>query len=104
MEYKKFAKYYDLFYQKKNYQKEVEFLCNFITKEDQVIDIGCGTGIHASLLANKEINIEGLDLNKEMLEIAKTRLSSKLYLQNILDMHLDKKYNVIISMFAVLNH
>ena len=30
MEYKQFAKYYDMFYQKKDYQKEVEFLSNFI--------------------------------------------------------------------------
>ena len=30
MEYKEFAKYYDIFYQKKDYEKEVGFLMNFI--------------------------------------------------------------------------
>lgn len=39
-----------------------------------------------------------------MLDIAKTRLKSQLYLQDILNINLNKKYNVIISMFAVLNH
>ena len=102
MEYKEFAKYYDKFYSKKDYQKEVLFLNNFINKEDKIIDIGCGTGMHASLL--KDYNIDGLDLNKEMLEIAKSRINGDLYQQNILDIKINKKYDVIISMFAVINH
>lgn len=104
MEYKEFAKYYDLFYQKKDYKKETAFLMNFITKKDDVIDMGCGTGIHASLLIKNGINVEGLDLNNEMLNIAKKRLHTNLYLQNILEINLEKKYDVIISMFAVINH
>lgn len=102
MEYKEFAKYYDKFYSKKDYQKEVMFLKNFIDRNDNIIDIGCGTGLHASLL--KDYNIDGLDLNKEMLEIAKIRINGNLYEQNILDINIDKKYDVIISMFAVINH
>lgn len=104
MEYKEFAKYYDIFYHNKDYKNEVNFLMNFIKENDRIIDIGCGTGIHASLIANKGYDVEGLDISKEMLDIAKTRLNSKLYLQNILDINIDKKYDVIISMFAVLNH
>lgn len=102
MEYKEFAKYYDKFYSKKDYKKEVLFLKNFINKEDKIIDIGCGTGMHASLLKN--YNIDGLDINKEMLELAKLRISGNLYHQDILNIKIDKKYNVIISMFAVINH
>lgn len=104
MEYKEFAYLYDKFYLKKDYKKEVEFLKNFIKKDDNIIDIGCGTGIHASILENDGYKVDGLDLNKEMLSIAKTRLNSNLYNQNILDIKIDKKYNVIISMFAVINH
>ena len=39
-----------------------------------------------------------------MLEIAKTRLKTNLYWQNILKIDISKKYNIIISMFAVFNH
>ena len=60
--------------------------------------------MHASLLQQNGFKVDGLDLNKEMLDIAKTRVHSNLYLQNILDLNINKKYNVIISMFAVLNH
>ena len=102
MEYKEFAKYYDKFYSKKDYQKEALFLKNFINKKDKIIDIGCGTGMHASLL--NDYNIDGLDLNKEMLEIAKTRINGSLYQQNILDINIDKKYDVVMSMFAVINY
>ena len=104
MEYKEFAKYYDKFYQNKNYAKETDFLINFINQNDKIIDIGCGTGIHASLLQQKGFKVDGLDLNKEMLDIARTKVHSNLYLQNILDININQKYNVIISMFAVLNH
>ena len=104
MEYKEFAKYYDKFYKNKNYVKEVEFLLNFIHQDDKIIDIGCGTGLHASLLEQKGFRVDGLDLNKEMLDIAKTRVHSNLYLQNILEINLNQKYDVVISMFAVLNH
>lgn len=104
MEYKKFAKYYDKFYQNKNYEKETEFLKNFINDNDKILDVGCGTGIHAALLADNGFEVDGLDLNKEMLEIAKTRLKTNLYLQNILDIDINQKYNIIISMFAVFNH
>ena len=104
MEYKEFAKYYDKFYQNKNYRKETEFLKNFINANDKILDIGCGTGIHAALLTDNGFEVDGLDLNKEMLEIAKTRLKTNLYWQNILEIDISKKYNMIISMFAVFNH
>ena len=104
MEYKEFAKYYDKFYQNKNYKKETEFLKNFINANDKILDVGCGTGIHAALLTDNGFEVDGLDLNKEMLEIAKTRLKTNLYWQNILEIDISKKYNMIISMFAVFNH
>lgn len=104
MEYREFAKYYDIFYQKKDYKNEVYFLTNFIDKKDKVIDVGCGTGIHGSLLEKNGISVDGLDLNQEMLNIAKTRMNGILYNQNVLNINIDKKYDVVISMFAVMNH
>ena len=104
MEYQEFAKYYDTFYQKKDYQKEVNFLKHFISINDKIIDIGCGTAIHASLLEQDNYQIDGLDLNIEMLNIARTRLKGNLYHQNILNIDLNNQYNIIISMFAVINH
>ena len=104
MEYKEFAKYYDKFYQKKDYNNEVNFLMNFIKDNDSIIDIGCGTGVHMALISKKGFKIEGLDSSNQMLDIAKTKVKTNFYLQSILDINIDKKYDIVISMFAVINH
>ncbi|MDD3340627.1 MAG: class I SAM-dependent methyltransferase [Bacilli bacterium] len=105
MEYQEFAKYYDMFYENKNYEKEVNFLRSFIEEEHSVLDVGCGTGKHASLLEKAGIkNIDGVNLNKQMLEIARTKMHGNLYQQSVLALSLPKKYTFMISMFAVMNH
>lgn len=98
------AKYYDLFYKKKNYDKESTFLENLINKRKNILDVGCGTGLHMHYLEEKNYQVEGLDLNEGMLEVAKTRVKGLLYQGNLLDFQPKKKYDAIISMFAVFNH
>ena len=38
------------------------------------MDVGCGTGIHMNLLQKRGKCVEGIDLNDEMLDIAKNEL------------------------------
>lgn len=104
MEYKEFAKYYDTLYRNKDYEKEVIFLSNFLLSSSKILDVGCGTGRHASFLEELGHNVDGVDLNSEMLEIAKNRIKGNLYNQNILDLNINLKYDFIIAMFAVVNH
>jgi 2-polyprenyl-3-methyl-5-hydroxy-6-metoxy-1,4-benzoquinol methylase len=98
------AEYYDLFYAKKSYQNEVEFLTLLIGNRKNILDVGCGTGIHMKLLEDKNYLMDGLDLNQEMLEFARKKVKGDLYCANLLDFKIDKKYDAIISMFAVFNH
>lgn len=104
LEYSDFAKYYDLFYQNKDYNKEVDFLNFLIKNKKTVLDLGCGTGIHMQILENECYQVDGLDLSDNMLSIARSRVKGSLYQANILDFKLNKKYDAIISMFAVFNH
>ncbi len=104
LEYKEMAKYYDLFYYNKSYEKEVKFLENLIDDRKSILDVGCGTGIHMNLLGEKGYHVDGLDLNEGMLDIARGRVNGNLYEGNLLDYNINKKYDVIISMFAVFNH
>lgn len=104
MEYSKFAIFYDAFYKNKRYQEEVEFLEKLLLDKKKVLDVGCGTGIHMSLLEQKGYIVDGVDLNQEMLNVAKGRVNGNLYQQDILKLNIDKKYDAIISMFAVINH
>ncbi len=103
-EYQNMAKYYDLFYQTKKYDEEIDFITKIIGDRKKVLDVGCGTGIHMHLLEEKGYLVNGIDLNEEMLKIAKTRVQGKLYTKNLLDFKINQKYDVILSLFAVFNH
>lgn len=103
-EYKEMAKYYDLFYSNKSYDKEVNFLVSLIGSRKSILDVGCGTGIHIDLLSKKGYFVDGVDLNREMLDIARKRVKGSLFEGNLLNYEIDKKYDVVISMFAVFNH
>ena len=63
-EYKEMAKYYDLFYSNKSYEKEVLFLKNLIGNKKTILDVGCGTGIHMNLLEKYgyQVDLDEIDL------------------------------------------
>jgi len=55
--------------------KTDSFLDNGISIEDSslVIDVGCGTGVLTSMMADKGYDMTGLDVSLDMLDIAKER-------------------------------
>lgn len=104
--YKTYASYYDRFYQTKDYEKETRFL-HAIFSQNQVgtvLDVGCGTGSHLSKLTQYGYVGEGIDLNAEMVQIAKTKLNGKASQADMRTFNLGRKYDAVISMFAVFNH
>ena len=105
IEYTQMAKYYDLFYARKNYDKEVEFIRHF-AKEGKcsILDAGCGTGNHAKILKDCGFQVFGFDLSEEMIKIASEKLGNTFENGNILNYHSDKRYDIVISFFAVFNH
>ncbi|MCL4379740.1 class I SAM-dependent methyltransferase [Candidatus Marsarchaeota archaeon] len=59
----------------------------------RVIDLGCGTGIISSLLAKKGAEVTGIDISKNMTEIAKTKVKNARFLvEDIEDMNLPSEY------------
>ena len=104
MEYSTFAKYYDIFYSNKDYKKEADFLTKLLDDKKIVLDAGCGTGVHMKHLEDNGYDVDGVDINTDMLVIASKKVKGDLYAQNLLDLNIPKKYEAIISMFAVLNH
>jgi SAM-dependent methyltransferase len=98
------AQYYDLLYKKKNYSAEVDFLKAIIKEREKVLDVGCGTGRHLKLLEENGCKCDGLDINEEMVNITKKTIKGNAYVADVLDFNLNKKYDAIISMFAVVNH
>lgn len=104
IEYGLLAKYYDIFYKDKNYIKETEFLLNIIKDRKNILDAGCGTGTHMQILEKNNYMVDGFDISNDMIDIAKTKVVGDLYIGDILSYKSNKKYDAIISMFAVFNH
>lgn len=109
-----YAKYYDLFYEKKNYRKECRYLEAVLKKYSKgkpvtILDMGCGTGNHAIPLAQRGYHVTGLDASRAMLSFAKTK-TQKAGLK--IDYHqgrfqkfsIPKKFDVVIAMFSVVDY
>jgi SAM-dependent methyltransferase len=105
--FKKYAKIYDLFNLKKNYQIEGDYLLKLVSKygvniSKNFLDIGCGTGKHANYLINKVDYVIGVDNSEEMLKVAKNNFP-KINFQN-LDYKHKIKFDVCYSFFHVFSY
>ncbi|MDN5006353.1 class I SAM-dependent DNA methyltransferase [Bradyrhizobium sp. GCM10027634] len=72
-----YAPWYDLLYRDKDYASEVDFverrLRDHAVAPGKMLDLGCGTGLHAIEFARRGWNVAGVDLSEEMVTRAKTR-------------------------------
>ena len=103
--YKELAKYYDLIYSWKDYKKEANKIKNLIKKYKksdgkELLDVACGTGEHLKYLKN-DFSCTGMDVNKEMLDIARKKVSAaKFKAADMMNFKLNKKFDVIICLFS----
>ena len=80
--YKQLAKFYDKIYASIPYEKWADFIfrcwkkfCK--SKGKDLLDVACGTGNLMLELKKLGFNVFGLDLNKEMIKIAKKKIKTK---------------------------
>jgi len=105
-----YSKYYNLLYKDKDYSGEINYVESLIRRfhpsAKSILDIGCGTGIHASLLADRGYTIHGMDLSNEMLTLANQKRKSNLTFSqgNIQNFKLNRKFDVITSLFHVMSY
>lgn len=102
------SKYYDVIYSFKEYQQESELIRDYIKHQGAnyitILDVACGTAEHAYFLKN-DFRIDGIDLNSEFVEIAKSKNSEgSYYTADMTDFHLDKKYDVITCLFSSIGY
>jgi len=64
-------------------EKTYNHLMTYIKKDQKVLDIGCGTGALTLKAARKGAKVKGIDINPQMLEIAKKRINDTEFKQNI---------------------
>ena len=112
-----YSRYYDLLYRDKDYIGEAQFIHQLIQNHapnaQSILELGCGTGNHAMLLAKEGYHIHGIDLSEEMLQQARDRLSnlppdlaSNLTFSSgdIRHVRLNQKFDVILSLFHVISY
>jgi ubiquinone/menaquinone biosynthesis C-methylase UbiE len=72
--YDTFAEYYDAFHEKNRYN-DYEVYGAFCTPEDEVLEVGCGTGRVTEFLLKKGCRVCGVDISEQMLEGARAKLA-----------------------------
>ncbi|WP_341999472.1 class I SAM-dependent methyltransferase [Chlorogloeopsis sp. ULAP02] len=112
-----YARYYDLLYRDKDYVGEALFIRRLIqnhaSEAQDILELGCGTGNHAVLLAKEGYKVHGVDLSEEMLKKANSRLSQlppeltsrlKFSHGDICQIRLNQTFDVVLSLFHVISY
>lgn len=107
--YSKSARYYDAIYAFKDYAKEAERLHALISEHKRndgvrLLDVACGTANHITHL-NDQYEIEGVDLDEQMLEIARRKHPVVTFLQgDMLDFRIDRSFDVVTCLFSSIGY
>lgn len=112
----KYARYYDLPCQDKDYTGEARFIRALLRKHApnarSLLELNCGTGYRASLLAESGYErIHGLDRDREKIDRARERLTvlppeiaSKLRFDRAGAVQIDRDFDAVIFLFSAINY
>jgi SAM-dependent methyltransferase len=102
------ARIYDAIYASiRDYPQEAAELDRLIQERRPgartLLDVACGTGAHLEHLTGYEL--EGLDLDPEMLAVAKERLlAAKFHEGDMADFDLGKRFDAVVCMFSSIGY
>ena len=111
MVFSEYAHLYDLFYAKKNYAAEAEFVLELSSRfgvtPKTLLDMGCGTGRHLAEFVKRQIKCDGFDRSPKMILQAKQELAGNsvtLTEADITNFENGKEYDLIVAMFSVFGY
>src|SRR6266511_1575687 len=104
-------KYYDDIYSTvgKDYVAEANKLHEFIqkykhTNGNSLLDVACGTGTHAGLLS-KYYKVEGMDLNADMLKVARKKHPEIRFRQeDMTNIDLGRQFEIVTYLFSAIGY
>lgn len=111
-----YASYYDLLYRDKDYAAEAEYVARLIHRfhpsARSILEMGSGTGIHASLLTEKGFTVHGIERSPEMLfrTLALTESTAGMQGQltfspgDIREIRLNDRFDAVIALFHVISY
>lgn len=104
------AALYDLVYAGvKDYACETEQLVQLLQRlrpeAHTVLDVGCGSGEHARLLAGRGYQVSGIDLSPEFVEIARGKVpTSDFTCADMTTFDLGRRFDVILCLFSSIGY
>jgi len=110
--YREFAKVYDKFMEFADYDGWHNFVSYVIEGNNPggktLLDLGCGTGEVLKRFL-EEYECTGIDISEDMLLVAREKLNDlgkdvQLLCQDMREFSLDRKYDIVISLFDTVNH
>jgi SAM-dependent methyltransferase len=115
---KTYASAYDTIYQSKNYAAESRFVIDQLRRTlgyapRHILDLGCGTGLHAVQMAHAGILTTGVDGSGNMIEIARKRKKAlspevrkrlQFRIGDIRGLELCRRYDAAVSLFHVMSY
>lgn len=113
MVFDEYARYYDLIYADKDYDGEAKYINSVLIKalgdkHPPVLELGCGTGKHAALLADMGYTICGIERSENMLAQARKRAEGKSGLSfvcsDIRAFKLEKTFGAALALFHVMSY
>ena len=105
-----YSQYYDLLYETKDYNAEVEYidglLKKFAPQKSNILELGSGTGKHARLLATKKYSVTGIERSAEMVAIADKNPVENLHIEvgDIRSYLLNARFDIALSLFHVISY
>ena len=115
--FSRYAAYYDLLYEDKDYDSESAFvdtiLQQHVSGARSLLELGCGTGLHAAALARHGYALHGVDMSGEMVARAEERrralpheLASKLAFcrGDVREYRCVQRFDAVISLFHVISY
>src|SRR5688500_15137281 len=79
-QFEKYASFYDMLYQHKDYKSEAAYIDEIINKfvkkdreNTRVLDLACGTGKHIFELYQQGYQVAGSDISAQMIEVAREK-------------------------------
>ena len=108
--YRRFAKYYDLCYQRYDYQRECAFLEQMFHEYGhgtvrRILDVACGTGSHDVILAQRSYKVVGIDASPIMIAQANAKAARygdnvTYHLQDMRTLQVTGPFDVALCLFG----
>ena len=115
--FSQYAQYYDLLNQQKDYKQEIDYISSLLNKyapnAKNMLELGCGTGLHAICLAEKGYHITGIDQSVDMISLARDRINTfpnsisnliNFKIGDIRTYSINKSFDVVLSLFHVISY